>query len=305
MPSKRTRNPQSSLPPFGALSTVPFQAGGPRNRRILGVFWTLLPFLVVMLIAGIIGLGLQFWSWQAMRQTEADEWQAAQQNYQRQSALTSWGPAPWVARYNLGTALLHLGQIDQGIDQLELAFEKVPRAIPEEDGTLQTFSYECQVRINLAVGWEGRADQQKEEQQLEEAIVSYDQALEWVTPCQLSGSDSSEGEGGEGGEGGGSGGEQSEQEDEAASTGERIQDKKDQTERELSGEPEPDPGEDPSGQQGSGGEQGPEPQEDPFAGETPEERERREQLEQRNEEQREAEREKNESESGRSSSRGW
>lgn len=284
------------LPPFGALPVGEPQLKS-RNRKLLRWFWSLLPLLVVFVLLGAGGLGLQYGAWRAAQASRGEEWDGALQIYEKQQWLTGWGLVPWVSHYNAGTAQLHLGQVQQGRQELEEAWTSVPKATPNEDGKIQSYSYECQVRINLAVSWEMEGDQLRGQNLGERAVESYQQGIDWAQPCQL---DNPQGEGeGDGGEGA----PESVAEnmvDEGSSTTERIREKRNDAQRELNGE-EPSVPQEPEAQQ-------PQPEQqdqDPFAGETADERERREELEQRNQDQQEREREREESQNQRGGTRGW
>ncbi len=287
------------LPPFGAL---PLGEKPPRqrNRRILVWFRRVLPALILIGVVGLALLILQFTAWRGVAAGQTDRWEAAEGTFSKQQTLTGWWPAPWVAEYNRGTALLHLGGLEEGRALLERAFESVPKAVPDSDGKIQAYTYECQVRINLAVSWEVVGDDLVAAGDPQGAVAEYDRGLEWADPCQLVG------------ESGGGSDDDSEsqpqpqpsaEEQEGASTAERIEEKRDRAQREASGEEDPaEPNTDgPEADQPDEGDQ----EEDPFAGETAEEKERREELEKRNQDQAEREREKDESESGRGGSRGW
>lgn len=289
--------------------------GGPdtpvgRNRRLLWWLWGSLPFIVIAFVLGVALVGLHLWSWSALRSFERNDLNAAEASYQRQVSVTGVGPSSWVALYNLGSIQLKNGQHASGLESLEQAFGTVPKAIPAEDGSIQTFTYECRVRLNLAVGWETIADQQRKDGDRETAMETYDRALEWSTPCHGA-SDSSQLE--QEGEGGsdpqqGSGGDQT---DEGASTSERIDQKRQQTQREMDGEAEEDAEDSQQGSDQSDADQEDSDQDDsqesenPFDGETDQERERRESLEEKNRQQQESQRQREESSTRDPGSAGW
>lgn len=169
----------SPLPPFGALPRPTPGPRPPRNRRYLRALWILSPLLVLALGAGLAGLALQ----------ATAAWARSQGDWARAEAIYSHQPL-WVGRYNEGTALLHQGRSEEAIDRLELAFDQVPRALPDADGRIQAYTYECQVRLNLAAGW----DQLAATQSGDEAEASTRQGQNWAEPCQDPQSSSSEDE---------------------------------------------------------------------------------------------------------------
>ncbi len=299
MRSNGNPSPVEPLPPFGALPAAPKEKHA-RNRRLLRVFWWAFPLLLASALVGTAGLLLQLGAFRAWSDGDAGDWESAANKYTRISAVTRFGPARWVADYNRGTAALQLGDIPVGRAALEDALDGVPKATPNDLGKIQTFTYECQVRINLAVSWEASGDALREAGEAEAAIADYDRALELADPCQLSNAPE-EASGSEGPTG-----ETEEQADQGSSTSERIENKRDEAQREADGEsqPEPEPSDgqtdsDSDAQDSETGEQ------DPFAGETEEEQQRREQLEQRNQDQAEREREKEEATNRNPGSRGW
>ena len=315
MPSKRKQRAEgrpavNTSAPFGAL---PPQKGGPqvRNRRILRVLWWTLPLAILVALSGIAVLLLQFFSWQAYRTATDGNNASASRSYERQLSLTQWSPVNWVAHFNLGTTLLSEGDVPGAISQLEAAHASVPRARPNDEGLLEPFTYECNVRINLAVAWETSGDQQKSQGDLPGAIESYDQGIAWSELCEMpESSQSNQGDEGEDqqdqqdqGEG-----EPEDGDDLGSSTTERLEDKRDQAERELNGEPEPQDGDtDDDGDQDDGDNSDSPPPESPngFEGETQEQREQREELQGKNADQQQREREEQERANRRPGSKNW
>lgn len=304
--------------PFAVL--VPREVTRVKNKRLLRVFWFTLPLTVIAFLFGGWLVGLTVWSHFEASAAEQGKWEDARGAYENQTALTRSFPEPWLGEYNLGTAALNLGEVDTGIRLLQEAFEGVPKAVPGEDGSIQPFSYECQVRMNLSAGLEMRGDLAAESGEDERAIEDYENALSWVKACEVS-SSSGDGEGEDGSEGGGEGQDQGEDSSEG-DDGEG----EDGGEGENQGQPEPLETGNPGGEasdrleekikqlEGDEGEnqdqgqepaEGPAPSEDPFEGETDDQREKREELQQKNREQAERQREKDESNSRNPGSGRW
>lgn len=284
MPSKQLKN-RELLPPFGALP--PARPGGvaQRNKRLLTALWISLPFIVVMILVGASLIGLSIWTWTSQRAAGAEDFDRARAGYARQAQVTNGWFLPWVSQYNLGTVAAQQQDWEQGVQWLETALETVPQAVRSEDGTIQPFSYECQVRINLATSMEGIGDAQRAAEDLPAAETTYTDAIAIVAACQLTSAPDD-------GESEGEPTPQDPGEDQGTQTTERLENKRDQVQKEQNGEDPDEPGDNDPGQPngpGSGDETKP-TEEDPFSGETPAEKERREQLEQRNNDQKERER---------------
>ena len=296
--------------PFGAIAFP--QAGGPkRSKTPMRLLLYSLPLVLVVVLFGLWLTSLFLWTMSARSQVDEGRIASAQVQYERQIRFTGLLPEPWLAHYNLGTAMLADGDLVGGIENLELAFDGVPKAKRNDVGSIQPFSYECMVRMNLGAGIEMQGDLKAEVDATEEANEYYAQALELVTVCEVpssSSSDTSEG-GNQGGgseedQGEGGFGESPEEQNEAAAqpfeqdgneAGDRLREKlsggqgESEEAKDGSGARE-DAKEDDSNDQGDQGQTG----SDLYGNETPEERERRERLEDRNREQAERQREREE-----------
>lgn len=216
----RVKQPFAVLPPTGTPHI--------RNRKILKVLWWTLPLAVLAFVVGVWLVGLAIWSHVKVSNAPDGQWAETRAAYSSKVLASRAAPERWLADYNQGTASLHLGEIEEGIVLLEEAYEGVPKAVSDDSGALQPYSYECQVRMNLSAGFEmwgdevsGTAtaegtetegteteDTQTEEaeaasESTEEAIGLYEQALAWVEVCQIGGGSSgSDGDGGESGQDG-------------------------------------------------------------------------------------------------------
>lgn len=294
--------------PFGAV-TLSSPPPRERNPRILAVLWWTLPLVVAMVVAGGLLIGLYMWSASTLKAAERSDWTQAEMAYEQQMRLTQHFPQPWLSQYNLGTARVDAGHLEEGIELLEQAFVGVPKAIVADDGTIAAFSYECSVRFNLSAAIEIQGDGLVGAGDDEGALEAYESALEWVAPCQIVGSaGGGDGDPDEQNQGGGGQGGESEQGNAQANsdldqqTGESV-DRLNEKIDSLSGEDE-DQGEGGGGGGGSDDEsssEGGPGQEN----ETPEEQERREKLEQKNRDQEERQREKQESSNRNPGTGGW
>lgn len=293
--------PTEAKQPFAAmdLSALPV---GRRDRRRVTLLRVTMPLVIAVWLAGLWMIALFLWTNVATTRFLAGEQDRAESAFARQAALTSRFPEPWLGAYNLGTALLAGGQLQEGTALLRQAFEGVPKAAPREDGGLEPFAYECSVRVNLSAGLEMQGDLLDAKGEAEQGAAFYKEALEWVSPCELQ-SGSSAGESADQGDDGTDDAQEQIREEEQLrqgnEAGDRLRDKLRETE-------ETDESHGGGAQNNSGDSQSQnEPQDfDPFASETPEERERREELEERNRRHDEQQREQEES-SGFGSGGGW
>lgn len=291
-----------------------------RNRRILKIFWWTLPLVVVFILVGSALVGLYFWSSNSLRYTETSDWQGAESSYTRQAAATKHFPMPWVADYNLGTVLTHQGNLELGMSHLQRAYDGVPKAILKDDGQLEPFSYECQVRINISANLEAEGDRVAESIP-EKAVDLYEDALDWVYACQVASPPQDQDEDSEDDSGGQGDGEEGEEGDEGASqqledmgnpggeASDRLQDKIDALEGTDDDGDDGDDGDSGTSDGQSDGEDQDEDEDDgerdPFEGESSEDRDRREELQDKNREQAERERERAEQSERRPGTGGW
>ncbi len=292
--------------PFGAI-TLPPPPPQNRNPRILKLLWWSLPVVVLLLVAGggLVGL----WAWASSTHHASDEGDRSQARvaYRQQVTVTRHFPQPWLAQYNLGTVLVDEGSVSKGLEFLLLAHEGVPKAIVSPEGTIGAFSYECQVRFNIGAALELQGDMGVRQGDDEDALERYEEAVAWVSPCQISGGQGESGGSTDPSDSPANGDEGSTQEDTddaneqvspemADATGESVDRLNEKIDRLKDGESDPD---------SSGSESG-KPSQDggttsPGAGspsdgseESEQERERREQLEKKNRDQERRQREKDE-----------
>ena len=165
--------------PFGAI-TLPALPPGVRNRHILHLLWWTLPIVIVFLVAGTALIGLWLWSSSTSHAVEREDWSQARVAYEQQALVTSRFPQTRVGQYNLGTALVHEGDVEGGWALLKDAFEGVPKATVQEDGSIGAFSYECSVRFNLSAAVEMQGDAAVSAADDSGAMELYETALGWV-----------------------------------------------------------------------------------------------------------------------------
>ncbi len=249
--------------PFGAPSGEP-RSRGPRRRstKPLKRLAYSSPILALLVAVAVVLIGLPVWSAHALGRWDAGERAAAESEYSTQADWTARGPETWVARFNLGTALLARGALDEGVARLREALETVPRALDIGDGRIETYSYECRVRINLALGLEMQGDEAGAAGDWTGAADLYDESAATVSTClppsqsqsgnpQQSGSDESQSSSDSQSSGSGSGsgrGSQgsSDQGQQAGESANRAEQKADEARRRAAGS-------DSSGSQDQGG----------------------------------------------------
>jgi len=258
MPSENSQ-PEADLLPFGAPQVDPVDASVrakltkassgkqkiQRNPRALRPLWYSIPILVIVLSVAAYLIGLSLWSRSSLSHWKAQEYDVAQTGYEGQMAWTKIGIERWVAHYNRGTTLVRQGQTDEGVTELRTAFDLVPKATEVQPGRLEPFSYECRVRVNLAIGIEIQGDAQAAAGAYGNAATTYQEAEETVAPCQTASNSSQN--------------QQDQQQD-------QQKDQQDKGSKDQQTNPSPSPS----------------PSQNPYEGETPGEKQRREELEHKN-----------------------
>ena len=197
MPSENSQ-PEADLLPFGAPKVDPVDpavrakltkaSSGKqkieRNPRALRPLWYSIPILVIVLTVAAYLIGLSLWSRSSLSHWKAEEYDVAQTGYEGQMTWTKIGIERWVAHYNRGTTLVRQGQTDEGVTELRTAYDLVPKATEVKPGRLEPFSYECRVRVNLAIGIEIQGDAQAAAGSYAGAAATYQEAEDMVAPCQ-------------------------------------------------------------------------------------------------------------------------
>ena len=328
MPSENS-HPEADLLPFGAPQVDPVDASVrakltkassgkqkiQRNPRALRPLWYSIPILVIVLSVAAYLIGLSLWSRSSLSHWKAQEYDIAQTGYEGQMAWTKIGIERWVAHYNRGTTLVRQGQTDEGVTDLRTAFDLVPKATEVKPGRLEPFSYECRVRVNLAIGIEIQGDVQAAAGAYANAATIYQEAEETVAPCQTA-SNSSQNQSddqnqsdnkdqssnqNQSGKQGQSGDQQqsgNQSDNPADQNKERVEDKKQKAEEQSQeqGDQQQDQQQDEQ-DKGSKDQQtnpspSPSPSPNPYEGETPEEKQRREELQHKNDQRNKDQRDK-------------
>ena len=326
MPSE---NPQSDadLLPFGAPQVDPVDpsvrakltkaSSGKqkieRNPRALRPLWYSIPILVIVLTVAAYLIGLSLWSRSSLSHWKAEEYDVAQTGYEGQMTWTKIGIERWVAHYNRGTTLVRQGQTDEGVTELRTAFDLVPKATEVKPGRLEPFSYECRVRVNLAIGIEIQGDAQVAAGSYAGAAATYQEAEDMVAPCQTaSNSDQNQSDQNQSDQNQSDNKDQSgnqnqsgdqqqsgnQSDNPADQNKERVEDKKQKAEEqsEEQGDQQKDQQKD---QQDKGAKDqqtnpspSPSPSQNPYEGETPGEKQRREELQNKNDQRNKDQRDK-------------
>ena len=268
-------DPDDVLVPFGApeadtggSSPKAKAARGPaakprRSRKALRPLLWSLPFVLIGLAASTYLIGLTLWSRASLGHWTDSDYASAQAGYEGQKTLTKSGVEPWVANYNLGTTMLREGDTDGGIGLLRTAKEQVPTATEVEPGRIETYSYECQVRINLALGIEIQGDAKAASADWSGAATAYSEAKDIISPCQSPSSSQDQSGDGEGqsdqqsgGQGGGGG--QQDPGEQADDSTDRLGDKEQQAKDKQGegGQDQQDQGGQGQDQKDQGGQQG-------------------------------------------------
>ena len=263
-----------------------------RSPRALRPLWYSIPILVIALAASAYLIGMTLWSRSSLAHWTNGEYPAAQAGYEGQMAWTSVGVERWVAHYNLGTTLVRQDAVDDGVNELRTAYDLVPKAVEVQPGRLEPYSYECRVRVNLGIGIEIQADALREGGSLDDAINSYQEAEDLISPCQTAGGGggSQSNQSGDQGQSGAQG-QSGDSDNPANENKNRVQQKKQDTEQEKNGEDpnqqnkdpqngtnnnEPEPSESPTSSPSAS------PTPDPYAGENEEQKQRRQDLQNQN-----------------------
>lgn len=263
-----------------------------RSPRALRPLWYSIPILVIALAASAYLIGMTLWSRSSLAHWTNGEYPAAQAGYEGQMAWTSVGVERWVAHYNLGTTLVRQDAVDDGVNELRTAYDLVPKAVEVQPGRLEPYSYECRVRVNLGIGIEIQADALREGGSLDDAINSYQEAEDLISPCQTAGGGggSQSNQSGDQGQSGGQG-QSGDSDNPANENKNRVQQKKQDTEQEKNGEDpnqqnkdpqngtnnnEPEPSQSPTSSPSAS------PTPDPYAGENEEKKQRRQDLQNQN-----------------------
>ena len=233
-----------------------------RNGKLLRPLWWSLPIVVVALAVGIYMTALPLWAWNTGRSVRAGNNEGALNSYSRQIYWGDLGPASWVAHYNAGTQHVKLDHPDEAVAELRIAWDRVPKAKQIEDGRIETYSYECTVRMNLALALEKQGDAAMSTDRARAAEI-YKEMGEVVAPCQSASSTQNQQNQNQQGGGGGA---------DADKAHDRAQQKQQQAQNQDKQDKDKD--KDKQNQDKS---------KDPYQGETKEQRAKREEMQKRQE----------------------
>lgn len=260
----------------------------PRNGKLLRPLWWSMPVVAVALAIGTYMVSLPLWAWATGRTARAGNHEAALSSYSRQIYWGDLGPASWVAHYNAGTEDLRLDHIDSGVEQLRTAWDRVPKARQVEDGRIETYSYECTVRMNLALGLEKQGDAAMASDRAHAAAL-YKEMGEVVSPCQST--SSTQNQQNQQGQGGGADADKAhdrakqKQEQAEKSDNKDNQDDKDNKDNKDDKDDKDDKNKDDKQDQNKDKkddkDQQTDKQKDPYDGETDEQRKKREEMQRR------------------------
>lgn len=238
-----------------------------RNGKLLRPLWWSLPIVVVALAVGIYMTALPLWAWNTGRSARAGNNEGALNSYSRQIYWGDLGPASWVAHYNAGTQHVKLDHPDEAVAELRIAWDRVPKAKQIEDGRIETYSYECTVRMNLALALEKQGDAAMSTDRARAAEI-YKEMGEVVAPCQSAASTQNQQNQNQQGGGGGA---------DADKAHDRAQQKQQQAQNQENQDKDKDK------QNQDKDKQNQDKSKDPYQGETKEQRAKREEMQKRQE----------------------
>ena len=248
-----------------------------RNGKLLRPLWWSLPIVVVALAVGIYMTVLPLWAWNTGRSARAGNNEGALKSYSRQIYWGDLGPASWVAHYNAGTQHVKLDHPDEAVAELRIAWDRVPKAKQIEDGRIETYSYECTVRMNLALALEKQGDAAMSTDRARAAEI-YKEMGEVVAPCQSAAS--TQNQQNQNQQGGGGGADADKAHDRAQQKQQQAQ-KQENQDKDKQNQDKDKQNEDQQNQDKD--KQNQDKSKDPYQGETKEQRAKREEMQKRQE----------------------
>ena len=250
-----------------------------RNGKLLRPLWWSLPIVVVALAVGIYMTVLPLWAWNTGRSARAGNNEGALKSYSRQIYWGDLGPASWVAHYNAGTQHVKLDHPDEAVAELRIAWDRVPKAKQIEDGRIETYSYECTVRMNLALALEKQGDAAMSTDRARAAEI-YKEMGEVVAPCQSAAS--TQNQQNQNQQGGGGGADADKAHDRAQQKQQQAQKQENQDkDKDKQNQDKDKQNQDPQNQDKD--KQNQDKSKDPYQGETKEQRAKREEMQKRQE----------------------
>ena len=254
-----------------------------RNGKLLRPLWWSLPIVVVALAVGIYMTALPLWAWNTGRSARAGNNEGALNSYSRQIYWGDLGPASWVAHYNAGTQHVKLDHPDEAVAELRIAWDRVPKAKQIEDGRIETYSYECTVRMNLALALEKQGDAAMSTDRARAAEI-YKEMGEVVAPCQSAAS--TQNQQNQNQQGGGGGADADKAHDRAQQKQQQAQNQENQDkdkDKDKQNQDKDKQNQDQQNQNQDKDKQNQDKSKDPYQGETKEQRAKREEMQKRQE----------------------
>ena len=256
-----------------------------RNGKLLRPLWWSLPIVVVALAVGIYMTALPLWAWNTGRSARAGNNEGALNSYSKQIYWGDLGPASWVAHYNAGTQHVKLDHPDEAVAELRIAWDRVPKAKQIEDGRIETYSYECTVRMNLALALEKQGDAAMSTDRARAAEI-YKEMGEVVAPCQSAASTQNQQNQNQQGGGGGADADKAhdraqQKQQQAQNQENQDKDKQDQDQQNQDQQNQDQQNQDQQNQDKDKQDQ--DKSKDPYQGETKEQRAKREEMQKRQE----------------------
>ena len=252
-----------------------------RNGKLLRPLWWSLPIVVVALAVGIYMTALPLWAWNTGRSARAGNNEGALNSYSRQIYWGDLGPASWVAHYNAGTQHVKLDHPDEAVAELRIAWDRVPKAKQIEDGRIETYSYECTVRMNLALALEKQGDAAMSTDRAHAAEI-YKEMGEVVAPCQSAAS--TQNQQNQNQQGGGGGADADKAHDRAQQKQQQAQKQENQDkDKDKQNQDKDKQNQDKDKQNQDKDKQNQDKSKDPYQGETKEQRAKREEMQKRQE----------------------
>ena len=252
-----------------------------RNGKLLRPLWWSLPIVVVALAVGIYMTALPVWAWNTGRSVRAGNNEGALSSYSKQIYWGDLGPASWVAHYNAGTQHVKLDHPDEAVAELRIAWDRVPKAKQIEDGRIETYSYECTVRMNLALALEKQGDAAMSTDRARAAEI-YKEMGEVVAPCQSAAS--TQNQQNQNQQGGGGGADADKAHDRAQQKQQQAKNQENQDkDKDKQNQDKDKQNQDKDKQNQDKDKQNQDKSKDPYQGETKEQRAKREEMQKRQE----------------------
>ena len=252
-----------------------------RNGKLLRPLWWSLPIVVVALAVGIYMTALPVWAWNTGRSVRAGNNEGALNSYSKQIYWGDLGPASWVAHYNAGTQHVKLDHPDEAVAELRIAWDRVPKAKQIEDGRIETYSYECTVRMNLALALEKQGDAAMSTDRAHAAEI-YQEMGEVVAPCQSAAS--TQNQQNQNQQGGGGGADADKAHDRAQQKQQQAKNQENQDkDKDKQNQDKDKQNQDKDKQNQDKDKQNQDKSKDPYQGETKEQRAKREEMQKRQE----------------------